>query len=69
MAVEKAVELVGSGTSIEDAVAEAVDRAGMTLDGISRFEVIKLSGAVDGGRVTYQVQVRVWFVLLERVHG
>ena len=52
MAVQKAVDLTGSGLSVEDAVADAVDRAGMTLDGVTRFEVISLSGSVDDGRLT-----------------
>jgi flavin-binding protein dodecin len=69
VAVQKAIELTGSGSSIEDAVSEALDRAGLTLQGISRFEVERVAGEVDGSRVTYQVELRVWFTLLERVHG
>jgi flavin-binding protein dodecin len=69
MAVQKAIDLTGTGSTIEEAVAEAVDRAGLTLEGISRFEVVALSGSVDGGRLTYQAELRVWFELLERVHG
>ena len=69
MTVQKAVDLTGSGDSVEDAVAEAVDRAGLTLDGITRFEVVGLAGSVTDGRLTYEVHVRVWFTLLERVHG
>jgi flavin-binding protein dodecin len=69
VAVLKAVELIGSGASVEDAVAEAVDRAGLTLEGITGFEVRRLSGEVDGARITYRVQLRVWFTLHERMHG
>jgi len=69
MGVQKAIDLAGTGSTVEEAVAEAVDRAGLTLEGISRFEVVALSGTVDGGRLTYQAQLRVWFALLERVHG
>jgi flavin-binding protein dodecin len=69
MAVQKAVELTGSGPSIQDAVAEAVDRAGLTLEGITRFEVTRLAGVVDGAEVTYEVELRVWFTLRERMHG
>jgi flavin-binding protein dodecin len=69
VAVQKAVELTGSGASVEDAVAEAIDRAGLTLEGITGFDIKKLSGVVDGARVTYQVRLRVWFVLRERMHG
>jgi flavin-binding protein dodecin len=69
VAVQKAVDLTGSGPSVEEAVGEAVDRAGMTLDGITRFEVVSLAGSVEDGRLTYEARVRVWFTLLERVHG
>ena len=67
--MQKALELTGSGSSVEDAVSEAQDRAGLTLQGITRFEVRQLAGQVDGSRVTYQVELRVWFTLLEPVHG
>jgi flavin-binding protein dodecin len=69
MAVEKAVDLTGTGATVDEAVAEALDRAAQTLDGISRFDVVTLSGSVTEGRPTFQAHVRVWFVLLERVHG
>lgn len=69
MAVQKAVDLSGTGLSVDDAVAEAVDRAGLTLNGITRFEVVAVSGTVDGGRLRYEAHVRIWFTLLERVHG
>lgn len=69
MAVQKAVDLTGTGASVEEAVTEAVDRASMTLEGVTRFQVVALSGTVDSGRVSYEAHVRVWFTLLERVHG
>ena len=69
MAVQKAVDLTGTGASVDEAVAEAVDRAGMTLEGLTRFDVVSVSGTLDGRRLTYEAHVRVWFTLLERVHG
>ena len=69
MAVQKAVDLIGTGNTVEDAVAEAVDRAGLTLEGIRSFEVRAVTGSVDGARITYEVRLRVWFTLLERMHG
>jgi flavin-binding protein dodecin len=69
VSVDKAVELSGTGASIEEAVSEALDRAGMTLDAITSFDVERVSGTVDGNLVTYQVRVKIWFTLLERVHG
>ncbi len=69
MAVRKAVDLTGSGRTIEDAIASAVDRAGLTLEAITSFDVVQLSGVVDGAEISYEVQVRVWFTLLEKMHG
>jgi flavin-binding protein dodecin len=67
--VQKAVELVGTGASIQDAISEALDRAQMTLDGITSFEMANVTGVLDGGSVEYRVELRVWFTLLERMHG
>lgn len=69
MPVQKAVELVGEAAAIEEAIQEALDRAGLTLDGITSFEVRRISGRVDEGRVLYRVELSVWFTLLERLHG
>jgi flavin-binding protein dodecin len=69
VAVQKAVELTGTGTSIEDAVGEALDRAALTLEEITSFDVVQVSGVVNGAGPTYRVQLRVWFTLLERMHG
>lgn len=68
MAVEKAVELIGTGPTVQDAIAEAVDRAALTLEGITSFDVEQISGLVEDARVTYRVRLRVWFTLLERMH-
>jgi flavin-binding protein dodecin len=67
--VQKAIELIGSGDTIQDAVTEALDRAALSLEGITSFEVQRVSGVVDGGATTYRVELRVWFTLLERMHG
>jgi flavin-binding protein dodecin len=69
VAVEKAVDLVGTGASIEEAVDEALDRAELTLEGITSFDVVNVSGVMQGSRVVYRVRLRVWFTLLERMHG
>jgi flavin-binding protein dodecin len=67
--VQKAIELVGTGDSIQDAVTEALDRARLTLEGVTGFDVRHISGMVEGSRTTYRVELRVWFTLLERMHG
>ncbi|WP_214370718.1 dodecin family protein [Pseudonocardia sp. H11422] len=69
MTVQKAVDLVGTGDTIQDAVTEALDRARLSLEGISSFEVQRISGVVEGSATAYQVELRVWFTLLERMHG
>jgi len=69
VAVRKAVELTGTGATVEDAVSEALDRARLTLEGITSFELRQVSGVVEGAETTYQVEIRVWFTLLERMHG
>jgi flavin-binding protein dodecin len=69
MTVQKAVELIGTGDSVQDAVTEALDRARLTLEGITSFEVTRISGSLEGAVTEYRVELRVWFVLRERMHG
>jgi flavin-binding protein dodecin len=69
MSVQKAVELIGTGDSLQDAVDEALDRARLTLEGITGFEVAHIAGAVNGATTEYRVELRVWFDLRERMHG
>jgi flavin-binding protein dodecin len=69
VSVQKAIDLVGTGDTIQDAVTEAIDRAQLTLEGITAFDVQHISGTVDGSRVGFRVELRVWFTLLERMHG
>jgi dodecin len=65
--VYKVVELVGSSeTSIEDAIQNAISRAGLTLRNLRWFEVVQTRGHIAEGRVAYyQVQLRVGFTLEE----
>lgn len=67
MTVQKSIELIGSGDSIQGAIEEALDRARLSLEGMTSFEVVRISGTVDGP--VYRVQLTVWFDLLERLHG
>lgn len=69
VSVQKAIDLSGSGETIQDAVSEALDRARETLEGITRFEVMDISGVLEGPRTMYQVEIKVWFTVLERMHG
>lgn len=69
MTVQKAVDLIGTGDTLQDAVTEALDRARLSLEGITGFEVLRISGTVEGAGAEFRVELRVWFTLLERMHG
>jgi flavin-binding protein dodecin len=68
MSIEKSIDLTATGSSVEDAVAQAVERASLTLKGVSGFEVERIDGLVDGTEITYRVLVRVSFVIKEQLH-
>lgn len=68
MSIEKSIDLTATGATVEDAVAQAVERASLTLKGVSGFEVERIDGLVDGGDITYRVLVRVSFVIKEQLH-
>jgi dodecin len=61
--VYKVVELVGtSPDSVEDAIAFAIQRAGLTLRHLQWFEVVQIRGRIDKGNVQkYQVTIKVGF--------
>ena len=68
MSVEKSIDLTATGTSIEEAVAEAVHRASLTLRGLTSFEVERIEGVIEDGDVRYRVHVRVAFEIKEQLH-
>jgi flavin-binding protein dodecin len=68
MSVEKSIDLVATGATIEEAVSEAVHRASLTLRGVSGFEIERVEGIVDGDDITYRVLLRVSFVIKEQLH-
>ena len=65
--VYKMVELVGtSGTSVSDAIQNAITRASSTLRKVRWFEVTQVRGEVADGKVAhYQVTLKVGFTLEE----
>lgn len=65
--VYKLLELVGtSGTSVSDAIQNAITRASATVRHIKWFEVIQVRGEVKDGKVGhYQVTLKVGFTLEE----
>jgi flavin-binding protein dodecin len=68
MTVRKSISLAASAPTIEAAVHEAIDRASTTLEGITGFEVTKISGNLTGSGPVFDVELTVWFTLLERMH-
>ena len=68
MSVEKSIDLTATGSTIEQAVEEAVSRAKLTLQGVSSFEIERIDGVVDEEEISFRVLVRVSFVVKEHVH-
>lgn len=68
MAVEKSIDLTATGSSIEDAVEQAIHRASLTLKGLTSFEVERIEGVIEGGEVQYRVLVRIAFQIKEQIH-
>jgi flavin-binding protein dodecin len=66
--VEKSIDLTATGSTIEEAVADAVERAALTLRGLTSFEVERIEGRIDAGEITYRVLVRVSFIIKEQIH-
>src|SRR3954454_15529862 len=63
--VYKKLELTGSSTAgIEEAVANALDKASKTIRNMQWFEVVDTRGHIDGGKVAHwQVTIKVGFTL------
>jgi flavin-binding protein dodecin len=68
MAVEKSIDLSATGSTIDEAVSQAIHRASLTIQGLTTFEVRSIQGTVEDEGVAYKVLVRVWFIVKERVH-
>lgn len=63
----KKIELVGtSKTSIEEAVQNALDKAGKTIRNMRWFEVVETRGSIDGDGIgQWQVTLKIGFKLEE----
>ena len=63
--IYKKIELVGSSSDgIEDAVNNAISRAGKTIRNMSWFEVAEVRGQLENNKVAHwQVTVKVGFTL------
>jgi flavin-binding protein dodecin len=61
----KLVELVGvSDVGIDDAIKNAVTRAGASLRGLDWFEVMETRGVINNGQVTFQVTLKIGFRIM-----
>ena len=63
--VYKKIELVGSSpTGLEDAVNNALSRAGKTIRNMRWFEVTETRGQIEDGKVNHwQVTIKIGFTL------
>ncbi|QSR88062.1 dodecin [Methylacidiphilum caldifontis] len=62
--IYKIVHVVGiSNESIQQAVRNAIERAGKTLRNLDWFEVKEIRGSIKDGVPTFQVEVRIGFRL------
>ena len=63
--VYKTIELTGSSPrGLEDAIANAVAKAGKTLHNLRWFQVTETRGEIEGGKVAHwQVTMKVGFTL------
>lgn len=63
--VYKMLELVGSSTqSSDDAIRNAIERAGRTVRHLDWFEVVETRGHIADGKVAhYQVKLKIGFRL------
>ena len=64
MSLAKVIEVIAEGSSVEDAVSNAVSEASKTVQGISGVWVQDIKGVVEDNQVTmYRVNVKITFVL------
>ena len=63
--VYKTIELTGSSTkSSDDAVRNAIAKAGKTMRSLQWFQVVETRGHIDGAQVAHwQVTVKIGFTL------
>ena len=63
--VYKSIELTGSSsTTVEDAVQNAITKAGKTMRNMQWFQILETRGQIAGGKVAHwQVTVKLGFRL------
>jgi dodecin len=65
--VYKLIEMTGtSSKGIEDAVTNALERAGETIQNLSWFEIVETRGSIEKNQVNqWQVTIKVGFAVKE----
>ena len=63
--VYKLLELTGTSTTgVDDAIRNAIARAGKTVHNLRWFQVVEVRGGIDAGNVSnWQVTIKVGFTL------
>jgi len=63
--VYKLIELVGSSTTgIEDAVQNAISKAGDSIRNMRWFQVVETRGYIEDGKIAYwQVTIKIGFTI------
>jgi len=63
--VYKLLELTGTSTEgVDDAIRNAIGRAGKTVHNLRWFQVVEVRGGIDAGQVSsWQVTLKVGFTL------
>lgn len=63
--VYKLLELTGTSTvGVDDAIRNAIARAGKTVHNLRWFQLVEVRGGIDGGKVAnWQVTIKVGFTL------
>lgn len=64
MSLAKVIEVIGEGTSIEDAIGNALKEASKTIRNIKSIYVENVTATVEGhGIKSYRVNAKLTFVL------
>lgn len=62
--VKTSVVIASSPNGWEDAVREAVERAGRTLSGLKGVEITRLTAKVENGKISeYRAEIKIAFTL------
>ncbi|MDX1586151.1 MAG: dodecin family protein [Balneolaceae bacterium] len=70
MSLAKVIEVMGEGTTMEDAIQNVVKEASKSIDNIKSVYVENIQAIVDNGSVSkYRIDAKVTFVLKKQSAG